>query len=299
MNKLKDNFDNYSLKKGEVIHSNYRLEFLRFFRNHKILCDEISGLKSIIINKETKEKVLITKSNFIFGINKLNSFIIDNKHYITEYSKRIYIEKEFEKLEFEFINDKEYNNYIKKGNDLTITNQIIFNKKYIYYLRKSLDVFHIMSMYLQNSLNIASREIIKNIKFVDNEGFFNNLSIYRDEISNDLGNIKFSTLFDNYKKLMGYFYTYRYLINKNWQKHIIKLLDNLYNYIVLEDVIKYIIQLNTRGDISISKTDIMREEFINIRKSFNMIYFLCNYNLCIKNILPKSKKEILVDNTLI
>lgn len=297
-----DNFnaDSYnSLRKGEIIHTNHKLEFLRFFKGHKKLCDEISGLKYHIVSNLSGEKILIDKFTFGFAIKKLNSFIIDYIHYIEEDVKSSHILKDFEKLEFDFDNDVEYHSFIKKGKDLSVGNQISFNKKYIYYLRRTFDVSYLMSQYLQNSLNIASREIIKNIQFVDYDGFFNNLSQYREEVANDLSNFKFGTLFDNYKKLMGYFYTYRYLVNKREQKHILDLLNIIYDYLSLEDVIKFIILVNTSDDINSSRVKDMRYELIMIRNAFNKIYYLCNYSLSLKNILPKSNKDVLVDNTLI
>lgn len=288
-----------NLRKGEIVHTNHKLEFLRFFKSHKRLCDEISGLKYHVISNLSNEKILINKSNFGLAIKKLNSFIIDYIHYIEEYVKRNHIEKEFDELENEFNNDDEYMWFIKNDSNLSISNQIMFNKKYVYYLRRTFNVSHLLSQYLQNSLNIASREIIKNIQFVDYDGFFNNLSAYREEVSNDLSNLKFSSLFDNYKKLMGYFYTYRYLINKREQKHIVDLLDMIYNYLTLEDVIKFIISVNSDGDVNLTKAKGMREEFIIIRNAFNKVYYLCNYSLSLKNILPKSNKQLLIDNTLI
>ncbi len=299
MNDSKYDVGDTSLRRGEIIYTDHRLEFLRFFKDHKNLCDEISGLKYHGVNNLTKEKILIGKSNFILAIKKLNSFIIDYNHYIEEDAKSNHIKREFEKLEFDFIDDEEYDGFIKKGDGLSVGNQILFNKKYIYYLRRTFDIFYLMSQYLQNSLNIASREIIKNLQFVDNDGFFNNLSVYRNEVANDLSNLKFSTLFDNYKKLMGYFYTYRYLINKREQIHIMGLLDVIYDYLVLEDVIKFIILVKDDSDINLTRVKNMREEFIIVRNAFNKIYYLCNYSLSLKNILPKSNKDVLVDNTLI
>lgn len=287
------------LNKGEIQYKNHKLEFLRFFKSHKKLCDEISGLKYHILDPNTNTRIFITKQNFSLAIKKLNSFMIDYIHYIDETPKQKHIESEFYKLEEEFNNDNEYMLFSNRYNNLSITNQILFSKKYIYYLKKTFDISYLISKYLQNSLNIASKEIMKSLQFVDYDGFFNNLSIYREEVANDLSNLKFSTLFDNYKKIMGYYYTYRYLINRREQEHINQLLNIIYEYLTIEEVIKYIIQLNSEGEVNISKIKEMREDFIIIRNSFNRIYYLCNYCLSLKNILPKSNKEILIDNTLI
>jgi hypothetical protein len=298
-NKYEDSVSN-SLKKGEIIHTNHKLEFLRFFKSHKRLCDEISGLKHHKISNLDNKLILIDRVTFIYAVRKLNSFIIDYLHYVGESVKRDHVMSEFYKLESDFDGDGEYQGFVKKWDNLSVGKNILFNKKYIYYLKRTFDVSYLMSQYLQNSLNIASREIVKNIQFVDYDGFFNNLSVYREEVANDLSNLKFETLYSNYKKLMGYFYTYRYLINKREQNHILGLLNLIYDYIILDNVVKYIILVNTGGsDISPSKVKDMCMELIIIRNSFNKIYFLCNFSLSLKNILPKSKKEVLVDNTLI
>lgn len=288
---------NNELRKGEIIFANHKLEFLRFFESHKRLCDEIAGLKYHTLTDTTK--LLIDRSNFDFGIKKLNSFIIDYLHYIEEEPKRNHVEGEFKQLEEEFINDINYHNYIKKKEDLSSLQDMDFNKRYVYYLMKAFDISYLMSKYLQKSLNLASREVVKNIQFINYDGFFNNLSIYREEVANNLSNFKYETLFDHFKKIIGYFYTYRYLITNREQKHIDTLLKLIHKYIINGDTARTILKMKESGELSNSFKSDIRSDLIILRDAFNKVYYLCNYSLSMKNILPKTKTDILIDNTLI
>lgn len=287
-------------KKGEIVFANHKLEFLRFFESHKKLCDEIAGLKYFnVSNFGEVNKILISRENFIVGIRKLNSFIIDYLHYIEDKGEVDEVLNRFETLENDFINDEVYNSFVKKKDNLSNEQEINFSKKYINYLVKAFDISYLMSKYLQKSLNIASREIVKNIQFVNYDGFFNNLSVYREEVANELSNLQYENIFDNFKKLMGYFYTYRYLISNREQIHIRDLLRLIHNYITLDETIRVIIKIKDDVEFSISMKQELRNEFIVLRNAFNKIYYLCNYSLSMKNILPKSKTDVLVDNTLI
>lgn len=285
-----------SVRKGEVVHTNYKLEFLRFFESHKRLCDEISGLKFHVLSDDSK--VLIGKENFGLGIKRLNSFIIDYLHYVDELVKREDVWSRFLRLESSFFGDVEYSGFVKKSGDLSNTQEVLFTKKYIFYLRECFEVSFVMAKYLQKSLNIASREVVKNLQFVNYDGFFNNLSAYREEVANDLSNLDWSCLFDSYKKLLGYYYTYKYIVGKREDKHIVDLLGFIYGYITLDDVVRFIIRLKD-GDVSEGMVRDLRGDFVVLRNSFNKVYFLVNYSLSLKNILPKSNREVLIDNTLI
>ena len=297
--KDKENFLT-SATTGETVYSNHKLEFLRFFESHQRLCDEISGLKyHTITNINDQKRILITKTNFDYAIRKLNSFIIDYIHYISEQHKIDQITNAFERLENQYITDVEYHNFVRRKDNLSVTQEILFNKIYLKYLIRVFDISFLMSKYLQNSLNIASKEIIKDVKFVNYDGFFNNLSIYRDEVSNDLSNLKFDTFLDHYKKLLGYFYTYRHLIPVDDQKDISELLMLVFEYITCDNVIKMMIKVRERAELTNTTRQEQRIKFQNIRKAFNKAYSLCNSSLSRRNILPKTNHEVLFDNTLI
>lgn len=297
--KNQDNFYKES-NKGEIIFANHKLEFLRFFESHKKLCDEISGLKRHTVNNiHHEEKIIINKKNFIIGINRLSAFVTDYFHYIDEEFQRREISERYNKLEAEFNNDTEYHSLVSKGDDVSVSQEVILTKLYLKYLIECFEIGHLVSKYLQKSLNIASKEILKTIHFVDYDGFYNNLSHYRDETVNDLSNIKYETIFENYKKLIGYFYTYRYLMNKDSDEVIKRTIMSIYEYITSAGTIKNIIWIKEGSELSNSKKQDIKVEFLVIRDLFNGIYILCNNNLKNKNILPKSKVDVLIDNTLI
>ncbi|GAG22941.1 unnamed protein product, partial [marine sediment metagenome] len=245
-------------------------------------------------------KFFIDKYSFDYALKKLNAFIIDYLHYIDETGRVEEINRDFNKLEQQFNNDTNYHSYVHigKGN-LNISQEIQFNKKYISYIYKAFDLSFLMSNYLQKSLNLTSREIIKNIQFVNYDGFFQNLSHYRDEMSNNLSNLKYENLYEHFKKILGYYYTYRYLIIKEYQNDISSLLKLIYQYIIDDKIIRNIIRIKENAELTPTFKQDIRKDFVVLRNAFNKIYYLCNYSLSMKNILPKNKSDILVDNTLI
>lgn len=289
-----------SNNKGEIIFANHKLEFYRFFEAHKKLCDQISGLKYHTINNiHNEQKIVITHENFSIGINRLNAFITDYRHYITDELQLKQILTRFQELEEEYNNDEEYQQLVKRKGNMSINQEIRLNTLYLKYLINCFEIAHLTSKYLQKSLNIASKEINKNIHFVDYDGFFNELSKYRDETVQDLSNLKYETIFDNYKKLLGYVYTYGYLMTIDSFELVKETMKTLYEYITEPNTMRFIIKIREGGEITNTQKDIMKQEFKIVRRTFNNVYVLCNSSLKNKNILPKTKIEITYDRTLI
>ena len=291
-----DNFDFNVGRRGEIVHTNHKLEFFRFFNRHKRLCDEISGLKSVGVG-DGKE-IVITRYNFVLGIRLLDSFITEFLPYVYVVDKANLIRDRFDKLEHSFINDEDYTNFVSKGDSINVTNDVLFSKKYILYLRECFEISFTLSKFLQSSLNISSKEIVKNLSFVSYEAFFNNLSVYKEEVASVLSNSDFSNLFTCYKKMLGFFYTYRYLVAIREQKHIIFLFNSIYDYIILDENIKLLGKFKD-GVINGGNVKDLRNEFFTIRRGFNLIFDLIIKSLQLKNILPKATSEVLVDTSLI
>lgn len=287
-------------KKGEVIFSNHKLEFIRFFNAHKKICDEISGLKYHVIGTvHGDERKVITKKNFNVGINKLRSFVTDYFYNIDDKGQGEELNRMIGKLEDSFNNDVVYKSFIAKGDNIGITQEVMFNKLYLKYLLQSFEITYYMSIYLQKSLNLSSKEIIKTVAFVDYDSFFNNLSHYRDETVSVLSNLSYINLYDNFKKILGYYYTYRYLLDIESNNLIKKSIFLLYGYITDENTIKRIIRIKGGGDISKDYLYMVNKDFQIIKDLFNWIYNICNKGLKNKNILPKTKVRLMEDNTLI
>lgn len=286
-------------KRGEVSFTNHKLEFISFFNRHKNFCDEISGLKYHSlggINEE--ERVLIGKDNFLLAIRSLDSFITEFIVYVYEFAKKDVIRVEFNKLESEFIKDDEYWELTKKNGNINVSDDIIFTKKYLYYLKKCFEISFLLSKYSQSSLNISTNEIVKSLDFVSYDAFFNNLNNYKKEVALVLANSSFNNLFDSFKKVFGFFYTYRYLMAIKEQNHILYLFDCIFDYMVDDDNIRNLIRLRNGNLNNDDQADLINE-FVVVRKAFNMVFELVIRNLQLRNILPKPNNEVLIDNTLI
>ena len=291
---------NKELKSGEIEFAQHNLEFQRFYEKHKRLCDEMSGLKIRTVGEVAgPDRMIITRVNFSYAIKRLNVFIIDNLHYIGNHITRKNMEDNIQEIETDFLNNEEYQNYIRKADNLTNTAEMQFNIMYLDYLKKCFELAYEIGFALQSSVSISSREVVKTIAYVDYKGFFYNLSAYRDEMADNISNITYSELQDHYKKIMGYFYTYRYLITQREQRHIMDLLDLIYAYITNPEVTKIIMKLKSDGEKTKTFTEETKRKLQRIKLAFNKIYFLCNWSLSMKNILPKSSTRTLIDKTLI
>lgn len=286
-------------RKGEIVFTNHNYEFFRFFDKHKRFCDEISGLKyHSVSGLEDSERVVIGRDNFVLAIRSLDSFITEFICYVYEDAKYDLIRKNFDSLQQEFSNDKVYAEFVKKRDNLSMSQDIGFTKKYLYYLRKCFEVSYLLSKFLQSSLNISTKEIIKNLQFVNYDAFFNNLSSYKEEVALALANSGFGNLFDTFKKVIGFFYTYRYLVALREQKHILFLFDCIFDYMVDDGNVRALLKVRD-GVLSDGDRVRLGREFLVVRKGFNMCFELINRSLQLKNILPKPNVEVLVDNTLI
>lgn len=287
--------------KEEIPFANYKQEFFRFYEDQKKRCDEIAGLKIRTVGDvEAPDRMIINRSNFIYGIKRLNSFIIDYL-YLVEPSKIDKIKQNFSKLEKDYLEDEEYHSYIRKSiaSGLSNSQNLEFNKKYLQYLKRTFDVFYEMNTYLKDSLNITSRGISKRIKFVDYDTFFQNLSKYRDEVSDDISNIEFSSIFDHYKKIMAYYYTYKYLVPRSIQNTLEKALEYIFRFITDSETAKEITKIKDGQEISNNQKKIINDNLRIIRDCFNTIYYYVNYSLSLKDILPKGKINVLVDKSLV
>jgi len=233
-------------------------------------------------------------------LKELNVFIIDNLHYIGNHITRKNMEDKIQEIETDFLNNEEYQNYIRKADNLTNTAEMQFNIIVFRLLEENVLSWLMRLVFaLQSSVSISSREVVKTIAYVDYKGFFYNLSAYRDEMADNISNITYSELQDHYKKIMGYFYTYRYLITQREQRHIMDLLDLIYAYITNPEVTKIIMKLKSDGEKTKTFTEETKRKLQRIKLAFNKIYFLCNWSLSMKNILPKSSTRTLIDKTLI
>lgn len=282
----------------EVKFKNHLSEFQRFYANHKSFCDEITGIRprSITENGETKE-FFIGKDNFIFAIRKLNAFVIDNLHYIKSIADVRKIEKDCLDLEENFLNDNVYQSLTNKKR--SATEEIILSKKYLEYIIVIFDIGNRLVNLLQSSIMIATSTVAKNIEYYNEISFFDELSRYRSEISDSISNYRFSDTLLQLKRIIGYHYTYKILLNQDEQDFIDDLLKMLITEILKEDVIKLIQKVVERHTLRDEEKVRMQYLHSNIKRALLKIYYITNKNLSERKILPKIQRKVHIDKTLI
>ena len=291
---------NYQFQKtNEVAFVNHIYEFIRFYAKHKSFCDEISGIKERVIIEDGKErKFRIKKENFSFAIKKLTAFVMDNLHYVKDVEDMRLLEKEVASIELEFNNDKEYEK-LSESTNRSRDQEIILQTKYLQYLLKCYKIGNVMQTLLQSSLMIGTKDMKKAITYFNDTPFFENLSRYRDEVSENLANFKIRNLYDHIKYIVGYYYTYRILISNEEADVVNTILDNLIPVSLDPEMIHIVMDLGNRKGLTNSEMELAKIEARRFKKTLSKIYYITNKALSEKNILPKVKERIKVDTTLI
>ena len=282
----------------EVGMSNHSYEFFRFYERHRKHCEQIVGIKPIKkIENNQEQTFYIDKHNFLFAIKKLDSFIIDNIHYVINKNDRLEIEERMKEFEEEFLNDKKYQRYIREPPKQASRELVDYNYKYVNYVIKCFEISHELSQLLQDSLMISTMSTRKKINYWNTKNFFENLSTYRDEITNDLSLFSFKNVIIHFKKILGYHYTYRLMIDQNDLVYIDKILNIVFSYLMLNSTIELIIRANKNN---INKDEIIdiEKKALWIKKMLSKVYILTNKSLSERNILPKVTEKILIDRSL-
>lgn len=287
----------YSL--DEVGFANHLNEFIRFYERHKTLCDEIAGVKKrIIILDGTPTEIIITRSNFFQAIKKLNSFIIDNLHYIYKTIQRNEIISEISSLEQRFLNDGRYKEFVKLEKNLSIEDEVEFNKLYFNYVFDCFELSYFVFKELQDSLMITTRDKTKAVKYYDTKKFFENLSLYRDEISSSLSDIRLSKAFNHFKKVVGYYYTYKFIVSKDTIDYVDSIIRIVYSYIVSPAFIE-LVKIASRQKVEGYYIQELYNKTLTFKQMLSEIYLRTNESLSERNVLPKIEKKITIDKTLI
>ena len=284
----------------EVRFKNHISEFKRFYYNHKSFCDEIAGNKSrrIFDGNEYKE-FNINKDNFIFAIRRLYAHVIDNLHYVKNIKDVRRMEQMLEELESKFLNDREYQRLSAKGERRTSSEEITLTKMYLRYVITIYDIGNRLNNLLQNSLMIATSSVAKDVEYFNEVNFFDELSIYRSEISDGISNYRFSDTLTQLKKILGYHYTYKILMDKEEQRFTHNVLQLLIREVLDENFIRILKKVQEGEFMTQSDKQRMRIMHDNIRKILLKVYYITNKNLSQRKILPKILRKVHIDKTLI
>jgi len=290
---------NKSERINEVGFANHIYEFLRFYEKHKGFCDEISGVKERILIEDGKEKVFfIGVENFGFGIKRLNSFVIDNLHYIKDMEDVRRLEKLISTLDDDYNSDLEY----QRLSNLEVRSseqEVKLLEWYLQYLFRCYDIANYMFNLLQSSLMIGTKDIKKAVSYFNDTPFFEKLSLYRDEVSDDLANFKLRNIFHHIKRISGYYYTYRLFMNPKDSARVDRIIQLVLSYCFSRDVNRLIIQIREQRNLNSEDLRIAMEITSKIRYILSKIYYMTNKGLSDKNILPKIQKRVHIDMTLI
>jgi len=284
---------------NEVAFVNHAYEFFRFYDKHKNLCNELSGIKErVVLYKGSEKKFFIGAENFAYGIKKLQSFIIDNLHYVPDKFEVKEIQTLVLKLEQDYLNDKEYISLIDM-NHRNFNLDLLLQKKYFEYLLRSFEIGNRLSKLLQSSLMVSTRDIHKKIEYHDDSGLFENLARYRDELSDNLANFKVQTALDSFKHILSYYYTYKLLMDKNDVDVIETVIPLILKYLLEENLFRIIFNLKHDINLTVQQETTLRNETFLIKGNLSKIYYIVNRSLSEKRILPKIQRKIFMDRSLI
>jgi len=290
---------NVNSKKGEVLWSNYTREFLRFYNKHRFLCDEISGAKKKFYTDEkgVQREELIDRSNFLKGIQKLNAFIIDNIHYIKKNKDKLIIRGKIEAIEQRYLQDTSYHRINEKGLNISKTEAKEINKLYFNYLIEVFETSYQMSILLQDSMMISTSEIKKTLKYHVADTFFENLSKYRDEVSDDISRFSILSVDKHIRKMLGYYYTYKFMLNESDSVVIDELFSLCLGLINSDSISKYIHIGTVSESMRLNQKLELVKLGIPIKRALAKVYEVINNALSEVNILPKINKEVHIDRT--
>lgn len=272
-------------------------EYASFYEKHKMLCDEMSGIKPRIIKTHNSQtEIIITKEVFILAIKRLEAFIINYSHDFDDKTKQKEVFSDIAELEGDYNSDSLYNSFctkIKNKQNLSMQERINFNILYFSYLFRAFELLVKVGTYLQSSMMIGTINIKKLIEWYDTKPFFDNLTNYRDEVSNSLSNFSIYDIIDQYKKILGYHYTYRLLVDYKELNAVDYLIRICNQYIFNYDFMLFVEKSAQNKKI----TDEVKKQSGFLKKILSTIYRLTNESLSNKNILPKINKKVLFDKT--
>jgi len=284
---------------NEVKFSNHIYEFIQFYNNHKNFCDEISGIKErTMIEDNVEKKFYINPSNFSFAIKRVNAFVIAYSNYITDAEDKVEIERRVKELDDKFNSDYEYQKLASKSSR-TSEQEYYLYKSYLSYLFDCYKIGNFLYKLLQSSLMIGTSDIKKAISYYNDTAFFERLSLYRYEVSDDLANFKLRNTLEHLKKIVGYYYSYCLFISPNDADRIDRIIDLLIEYCFDPELTRLISKLQNKQALGNTEIEIIRDETSKVKYVLSKIYYITNVSLSRKNILPKVKKRVDIDTTLI
>jgi hypothetical protein len=293
-------------EEGTVKYANHNLEFMNFYDKHRKLCDILCGLrydyKFNTLNPELNDKILISKYNLGIGINLVGGFK-------SRYGSNIRSQALLNSLNFkinqiieDFENDNIYQDYIKKGQYLSKEDDLNLTLKYLDYLKRLFEFLYEFELELQKTLAVGPKEIYKALLYTKNDEFFKYSFEYATDTANFFNNMYYDELLDSYKKIMSYYYTYKYILFTETKEILDLNLSKLRDVVLDQDTLDKIKKIKNIGKENINSEfkKELRVELMQFKNLvFDKIYFRINYDLQRRNILPKMTNRVMIDKSLI
>jgi len=287
---------------NEVTFANNIYEFSRFYDKHFSLCKELAGIKEVIFkdrndnSKEVREiKKRLVGEFFRYAIDQVGSFIIDNLHYLDNVEIQDLLINKIDKLEKDFINDYVFIN-LSKDSKRNINEETVYQQKYFSYLLRCFEITSEAIRYLQTSLMISPKSILKIFVFHDDTKFFINLGTYRDEISRSIGQYRFSYTLDHIKEVLGYYYSYNVFMDYEYREEMEIKIRKLINLTINGEII-YLIE-NYSQDSDFRRNEVLELSY-KIKRLLRYVYVKTNESMQKQKVLPKKVIREYIDKTTI
>jgi hypothetical protein len=205
---------------------------------------------------------------------------------------------EANKLEEDFIYDSDYKRLADKIVNkipLSVSEDIELNLKYLNYIIKCFQLGYKLNVLLQSTLMVDIKKR-KDLLFINSSEFYHSLANYRDNLSNSIANYKIKSTLDLFKRVVGYYYTYKVLFLSEETALLDSEIFQFCNLITQESSLKLLKKANT---INSNTEKEMKEYATNVKYCFQKVYYQTNTLLSKRNVLPKIKQKQNEDCTLI
>lgn len=283
----------------EVAFVNHQMEFIRFYDNHYKINKEVAGFEEItLIEQGVEKKISIGLDNFWFAIKRVQAFVIDNIHYINRFDDRRKLLRVMNQIEEDFVTDSRFS-YLLRKDERSGKEVIELNYIYFDYLIRCFKLVNILCLLLQPTLMVNTRALKKALAYRDESYFFINLGRYRNDLANDLANFKLINVIDHYKKVLGYYYTYKMLLVDSETFSLDPVVEDITSLINSKEVTDLLIYMRENNEYSDQMKTKMTYYVVSIKNILFAFYYLINNFLSERRVLPKTTTREVIDFTLI
>lgn len=264
-----------------------------FFNNHRDFLEELTKLDYTTLK---------------YGYKKLDVFYSSYSYYLRDDDKDNYLKELLLEKKTILNNDERYNEIVTKINMggigvLTYEELQELNIKYNKYLKEMLEIFEtFVNKFAPNDLfpkittNLEKSDL--EVIFVVYDTFYESLYNLHGKILSELLDFNVAEFTKMFQQLMVFFYGYSYYLQKNTQKEVRDLFDNLYEFYNNKEFLQVYYNL-IQGSVSKDGLDILNKYKENMFNGCIEINEKINGDLPKSNLFPKRATKVTNDLTLI